>query len=119
MASIADRLRKRRFYPFTIDGETVHIRALLESELKEMKPFFNEEASFGYAIGCGLLNDDKSQAFSRLPDESPKSFGERVLAEMDLPIDTRSDLVMAIVKLGQPHSRETLLKNSEGTTTPS
>lgn len=111
MASVAERLQKRRFYPVPIDGETVHVRALVESECTELKPFRNDDESFGYVIGCGLLNDDKSQAFVRLPAEDPKVFGARVLAELDLPNDTRADLVVAILKLAQPPSRESLLKN--------
>jgi hypothetical protein len=119
MASVAERLRKRRFYPVKIDGEDVHVRALLESECAEFKPFHNDDASFGFVIGCGLLNEDKSPAFEREPDEKPQEFGQRVLAELDLPNDTRAELVVAIMRLAQPPSRESLLKNSERTTTPS
>ncbi len=119
MASVVERLRKRRFYPVTIDGEIVHVRALLESESAEVKPFRDQDASFGFVIGCGLLNDDKSQAFARLTDEDAKTFGERVLVDLNLPNDTRIELAVAILKLAQPPSRESLIKNSERTTTPS
>lgn len=119
MASVVERLRKRRFYPVPIDGQEVHVRALLESECTELKPFGNEDSSFGFVIGCGLLNEDKAPVFTRLPDEDPEAFGERVLAEMDLPNDTRAELTMAILRLAQPPSRESLIKNSERTSTPS
>ena len=110
--SVIDRLRKRRFYPVTIDGETIHIRALLDSELKVVSEFQNEDESIGYAIGCSLVNEDQSAAFVRLGDESPKQFGARVLSEIDLPSDTKAELTSKILKLSNgPPSIDDLKKN--------
>ena len=111
MASVVERLRKRRFYPVPINGETVHVRALLQSELAESKPFQNEESSFGFVIGCGLLNEDGTPVCTRNADESAQAFGERVLAELNLPNDTRTELSLAIIKLAKPPSHESLVKN--------
>jgi hypothetical protein len=51
------KLRKRRFYPVEIDGEKIHLRALLDSEHKEVEPISQDVESFGYAIGCCLISD--------------------------------------------------------------
>jgi hypothetical protein len=110
--SVIDRLRKRRFYPVEIMGEVVHIRALLDSELKTVSEFQNEDESIGFAIGCAVLNEDQLAAFTRSAEESPKQFGARVLAEIDLPSDTKAELTNKILKLSNgPPSAEDLKKN--------
>tara|TARA_R110000868_G_scaffold25944_1_gene100510 strand:- start:2169 stop:2504 length:336 start_codon:yes stop_codon:yes gene_type:complete len=110
--SVIDRLRKRRFYPVTIDGEVIHIRALLDSELKTVSAFQNEDESIGFAIGCSLINEDKSDVFTIAADESAKQFGARVLAEINLPSDTKAELTSKILKLSNgPPSAEDLKKN--------
>jgi hypothetical protein len=110
--SVIDRLRKRRFYPVTIDGETIHIRALLDSELRLVEPFRFEDASIGFAIGCSLLNEDKSPAFVMEETESPQQFGHRVLNTLDLPQDTKAEVRDKIVKLSEgPPETEDLKKN--------
>lgn len=110
--SVIDRLRKRRFYPVTIDGEQVHIRALLDSELKTAMEFKDDDESVGFAIGCSLLNEDRTPVFSQLTNETPKQFGARVLAEADLPSDTKAELRDKIVKLSNgPPSEDDLKKN--------
>lgn len=110
--SVIDRLRKRRFYPVTIDGEVVHIRAMLDSELKAVADFRDQDESVGFAFGCSLVNEDKSPVFTRLPEESPKQFGGRVLAEIDLPSDTKAELTNKILKLSNgPPEADDLKKN--------
>jgi len=113
--SVIDRLRKRRSYPIEIDGDTIKIRALLQSELKLASEFRDDDESIGYAIGCAVLNDDGSQAFTPLikeVNESPKEFGARVLAELDMPSDTKAELTQKIMKLSQgPLKPEDLKKN--------
>lgn len=110
--SVIDRLQKRRFYPVEIDGEKIHIRALLDSELKAVADFQNEDESIGFAIGCSLINEDKSAVFMRTAEESPKQFGARVLAEIDLPSDTKAELTGKILRLSNgPPSAEDLKKN--------
>lgn len=110
--SVIDKLRKRRFYPVDLAGDTVHIRAMLDSELKTVSEFQNEDESVGFAIGCSLVNDDQSSVFTRQADESPKQFGGRVLIEIDLPSDTKAELTSKILKLSNgPPSIEELKKN--------
>lgn len=110
--SVIDRLRKRRFYPFEILGEVIHLRALLDSELKTVSEFRNEDESIGFAVGCALINEDQSPVFMKSADESPKQFGARVLTEIDLPSDTKAELTSKILKLSNgPLSAEDLKKN--------
>jgi hypothetical protein len=101
MATVAERLQKRRFYPIEIEGETVHVRALLQSETKRMMEFGGEPESFGFALGCCLLNDDGSPAYTANPEEGDKAFGARVLAELDLPSDTTGELCHRIAALAK------------------
>lgn len=109
--SVIDRLRKRRAYPVSIDGETIKIRAMLESELKLASEFRDDDESIGYAIGCAVLNDDGSQVFTSNM-ETPKEFGARVLLALDLPSDTKAELTSKILKLSQgPLKPDDLKKN--------
>ena len=101
MATIAERLQKRRFYPVEIGDETVHIRALLLSEKSRMMTFSNEPESYGFALGCCLLSDDGSPAFTQVAGEGDKDFGARVLAELDLPEDTTTEICGKIVMLAK------------------
>ena len=52
--SVISKLTKRRFYPFQIDGETIHLRSMLSSELAAVQEFRNEDASIGFTIGCAV-----------------------------------------------------------------
>ena len=109
-----EKLRKRRFYPVTIGDATVHLRGLLYSEHETAEEFGEAAESWGYAIGCCLMHDDGTEWFTRMVDvkETASDFGARVLRELDLPDDTRAELIAAIVKLSQgPPKIETLAKN--------
>lgn len=111
MSAVIDKVRKRRRWPIELDGETVYIRAMIESEHREVKDFDSDVESYGFAIGCCLLNDDGSAAISRQSGESARDFGARVLRELDLPVDTRAQLCERIVKLATGPPVETLAKN--------
>ena len=97
--SVIQRLQKRRFYPVTIDGETVHIRAMLQSEQREVLAVKDDTESVGFVIGVGLVNEDRTPVFVRSSGESVVDFGKRVLDELDWPTDTRSELVDKILRL--------------------
>lgn len=112
MASAIDKVRKRLKYPVDLDGDTVYVRALRGSEFRTAhQELANNDAGFGYAIGCGLLNDDGSQAFSVQPGESPEAFGNRVLDELDLSLDVRSYLTDKILRLSRGDEIERLKKS--------
>jgi hypothetical protein len=110
--SVIDKLRKRRKYPIEIDGETINIRALRDSEIDTVTEFQNDDESIGFAIGYGVLNDDGTPAFSPLDGESPKEFGGRVLDEIDMPSDTKAEISEKIMKLSKgPLKPDDLKKN--------
>lgn len=112
MSTTIERLRKRRCYPVEIDGEKIHIRALLTSEQSELMEIRDQDESFGYALGCALVNDDRSPVYTRVETESALQFGARVLTDIDLPTDTRAELTDLILKLtAGPKSLETTVKN--------
>lgn len=106
--SVVEKLRRRRRYPVEIDGETVHVRAVTDSEKRTVMPFRDEEESFGYLIGKCLLNDDGSAVCEQQSDEDAKAFGARVLAELDLPTDTQAQLATTILKLAAGPTPEQL-----------
>lgn len=82
------------------------------SERREAESFGNEQESWGYAIGVGLLNEDGSQAFTRQPEETPKAFGARVLDELDPPDDIRAEIIETLVKLSNgAKDFEAIVKN--------
>ena len=110
--SVIERLRKRRFYPIDLDGQTIHIRAMLDSELKAVAEFRDDDESVGFAIGCALLNEDKSAAFVRAADETSKQFGARVLEELDLPSDTKAEITGKILKLSNGPLKDDELKKN-------
>lgn len=110
--SVISKLTKRRFYPFQIDGETIHLRSMLSSELAAVQLFRSEDSSIGYTLGCSVLNEDGSSAFVKATNETPQEFGARVLSEVDLPLDTRTELINKIIGLSNgPPSQEKLIKN--------
>lgn len=111
MPSVGERLQRRRFYPVRIAGETVHVRALLDSERRAMLGFLNEPESFGYVLGCCLLNDDQSRAFTAHDGEGPQAFGARVLAELDLPDDTKGELCRKVLELSKGPPEGEFAKN--------
>lgn len=112
MSSAADKIRKRAFFPVTINGEQVHVREMRESERVIVTAFSADDASIGYLIGCCLLNEDKSQAFTPTADETPQQFGDRVLKDLDPPRSVMEEFVEAVQKLAiKETTRDTLEKN--------
>lgn len=112
MSSAIDKLRKRAFFPATVNGEQVHIREMRESERITVTAFSADDSSIGYLIGCCLLNEDKSQAFTATSDETPQQFGERVLKDLDPPRSVMEEFVTAVQKLAVKETTlETIAKN--------
>ena len=102
MASMVDRLRKRQFFPVTIGDETVHFRGLRRSEWHDcIEPIRDCEESNGVAIGLCLLNDDRTQVFTRAEGEDIKAFGQRVLDECDMEISVCLMLANQIIRITQ------------------
>ena len=111
MSDISAILHKRRCWPVTICGGTVHVRALTNAEKDGLIPLSASEASWGVIIGCGLLHEDESQVFTREPEESWEAFGDRVLLDdllQNMPTDTQAELSQTISKLSQGPSKEQL-----------
>lgn len=108
MSSVVERLQKRRRYPIDIDGNDVFIRALKQSERDACEEFKNDEASLGFAIGIALMADNGEPEFTQSKEETAIEFGNRVLDTLQLPDDTRSQLVNAILKLSNGPTAEQL-----------
>lgn len=99
MADARDVIRKRSFYPVPFNGDTIHVRAMRESELKVLSEFYDAPESFGFAIGKSLLNEDGTNCYTEEESESPQEFGKRVLADLDLQSDIKSRLMAVIQKV--------------------
>jgi hypothetical protein len=114
LSSVIERLRKRRCYPILLDGEQIHIRALLTSELQTISSIAkgNDDSAIGFAFGCSVLHADGTQVFQRTATESDVEFGTKILVELDLPLDTKAELTGKIMRLSQgPIDHEQLKKN--------
>ena len=108
MSDVMDIVRKKRVWPHDIDGDVVHIRPLKQTEQAAGLSFKEDDSSFGYVIGIGLAHPDGSPVFLQLPEEDPKAFGDRVLLEADMPVDTRTELTLAILRLSNGPTQEQL-----------
>ena len=115
MSSIFDKIKKRAAYPFKmVNGETVYLRSLTIGQLRELEPFKHDDAANGFAIGCCLLNDDLTPAFTRESGQSAEDFGRSVSQQLDLPFDVFHPLVEMIFKLSNEPSEkasEAIVKN--------
>lgn len=121
MATILERLAKRRCYPVQLGEETLYCRALTLGELDALKTL-PEELAAAFGIGCGLVNDDGSQAIPRLvvpavegtpaTTEPNTEFARRVdIALQDVGLDQIIALTEAIRKLNTVPPMESLRKN--------
>jgi hypothetical protein len=113
LSQVIAKARRRQFYPVKIHEEfTAHFRAPNNSDRESLNDFNHDVESFGYLIGVCWLNEDGSTVFTHDPQESPKEFGARVLKEADLPEDTRSRMITAILKLAaDPPDLDATIKN--------
>lgn len=113
--SVIDRIRKRAFYPLTlVNGEKIHLRALTGQQLQTARSFSEKDSSIGYAIGCSLLEDGGDPVFVPTDEESPESFGERVMSELELGRDVQQQIVAKIFEITNEPEKvkaEALAKN--------
>lgn len=120
--SIIQRLQRRRCYPVKIDGEDYHVRAMTIREL-EILGALPGECAAGWAIGCALVNSDRSAIFTlgtvtdptnpaEARPETNEEFARRVQDNLvDIPNDSMHELTAAIGKLNRVPDQETLQKN--------
>lgn len=114
--SVVDRIRKRAFYPLTlVNGEKVHLRALTHGQKASAIEHKDKDASIGYVIGCGLLQDDGTPEYTPTQGESVEQFGERVFEDTkDIGKDVQHQIVAKIFELtNEPEKSkaEAIIKN--------
>lgn len=117
MATIRERLNRRRCYPVEMGTEKFYVRALTIGELKA----FDELAETlrpGFMLACALVDDSGAQEVPRIntPDGKPESNAEyaaRATAELsDTAGDTLTYLIENIWKVIRTPDVEELRKNS-------
>lgn len=120
--SVTKRLQNRAGYLCTVGGESVMLRGIRQSELDRALAIKDLDESNGLVIGFGLLEDDKSQAYTPNDGESDTDFGGRVLKSLDLTPGMQKHLIEKIGELTStdpdPKEFEALVKNSLQTTMP-
>lgn len=118
MTSVVDKIQKRRFFPVELDWITLHIRPMGAWERHDLRGLeYRDQLVF--AIGCCLVNEDRSRAFERQQNESVAEFVLRVRnATLDLSPDEVTLLTEAITKVTRPPPAETIAGNSEPTDAP-
>ena len=110
--TLTEKLRKRRFYPVTIGEETVHVRRLTVDEAERVDGIENGLIKAFFMVGCCLLDESGTPAYSRNDDESDIQFAERVKVEgKDIPADTLADITAGIWKATKVPSPGTTSKN--------
>jgi len=97
--SVIDTLRKRDFYPVDCLGDIIHFRSLRDSEVDEVATFADAKESLGYALGCSMLEESRSQVFTRNENETAMEFGTRVLTTLDLGSAMKNRLTEVCIKL--------------------
>jgi hypothetical protein len=115
MSDVLARLKKKRAYPVTIEGELYHIRPMTIGEITRMKPLDNDSKT-GFVVGCTLCDDEAgTQTIPKKaePPESDKDWAARVLAELaDVPSETIRALSEAVAALSKTPSASAVAKNS-------
>ena len=98
------------------------LRGLRQSELDRALAIKDRDESNGVVIGFGLLEDDKTQAFTHAELEGDIDFGARVLQQLDLTPGMQRHMIEKIGELTStdpdPKAFEAQVKNSLPTTTP-
>jgi len=110
--AVLDKLKKRRCYSITVNDEQINVRSLSYGELARLDNV-KTEVKPGFIVGCAVLEDDGSRAFSQAEGESDDDFATRVAAECpDVPSDTLRLLSDTIQKLNHSlPTQENLRKN--------
>jgi len=117
--SVLDKIRKRMCYPVTLpNGETIKIRTPSMGEQNRSGAIADGDDRIGFLVGCVLVEDDGSTAYSKKPGESDADFGNRVAFECDLDTPSFQAIQEALAKLNKVPSKDVVVKNSEGTSTP-
>lgn len=121
MATMLDRLRKRRCYPVALgNDEKVYCRSLTLGELQALE-HLPPDLTTPFAIGCALVDDVGQQEIPRMivadestgaPAETNEAFARRALAALtDVPSDSIRLISEAINKINTAPPVEDLVKN--------
>jgi len=112
VSAVLERLRKKRGYPVTIDGETFYVRSLTIGELRRLDSL-DAEAKTGFVVACALCADaNGGQELPQAEGESDATWALRVLTELaDVPTETIRALSDGVAKIGKTPALETVAKN--------
>lgn len=112
MSNVLDRLKKKRGYPITIDGETYHARSLTLGELRRLEAIPHDQKT-GFVVGCALCQDvDGQPEFPRNPDETDLDWATRIMGEVDdIPTETLRSISQGVADIGRTPKVEGTLKN--------
>jgi hypothetical protein len=114
MSDVLARLKKKRGYPVTIDGELYHIRPMTIGEITRMKPLDNDSKT-GFVVGCTLCDDQAgTQTIPKTGDssETDEAWAARVLVELaDVPSETIRALSESVANLSKTPSAAAVAKN--------
>lgn len=125
MASMIDRLKRRKCYPVTLPGqggEKIWVRALTIGEMRAVDSL-PAELRAAFALGCAIVTDTGEQDMPRgtVPGKSPgdgsapetnEEYATRVLSLLsDVPTDNLNTASEAIAKLRDQPPVEELVKN--------
>ena len=119
MSDVLNRLKKKRAYPVTIDGDTFHVRPLTIGELMRLDVIERDQKT-GFLLGCALCRDSSGeQEIPQNENESDADWSKRVLQLIaDVPTETVRALSEGVATVGRTPNIEAVAKNSPGTQPP-
>ena len=111
MSNSLSRLRKKRAYPVTIDGEGYHVRSLTIGELRRLDAL-DADSKTGFVVGCALCDENGAAELPRIEGETDSVYSARVLVELDdVPTENIRALSEAVGNIGKTPTIEAIAKN--------
>lgn len=111
MASVFDRIARRKAYPVELNGGTLFVCEPTLGQVKQVQKLDGEQAT-GLALAFCVVNEDGSPVFTQGCEEGNEQFADRVLK--DASVLTPSEMTAisnAIFKLISPAKPDELTKN--------
>lgn len=111
-SSILGKLRKKRGFPVSVQGEDYFIRSLTLGELRRLESL-PVESKTAFALCCALCANAEGQpAFPKDDAEDDAKWAQRIADDIsDVPTETIRALSQAVADIGKPTSPASIAKN--------
>lgn len=111
MASVFDRIARRKAYPVEMNGGTIFVCEPTFKQVKRVQKLEGDAAT-GMALACCIVNEDGSEVFAQAEGEDDAAFAVRVLDEASVLTPSELKTIQeAIFRLISPANQDELTKN--------